>query len=222
MPLLLSEFDLRKSIVRACRALHARGLVAAFDGNVSGRLPSGNLIVTPAGASKGDVTEDRLLLCSAEGKRIRGEGQVSTEVGLHLAAYAARKETRAVVHAHPPLACAFTFAGAEKVFLEPILPEVVARLGGIPSIPYATPGSADVGRLAAPLLAKHDAVLLAQHGAVTAGPDPWTAFLYMEKLEHAAAILKAASELAGSLEGLKRLTPAQVADLMNTYGRKKS
>ena len=222
MGLPLSEFDLRRQIVRACRALHSRGLVAAFDGNVSARLPSGSLLVTPAGASKGDVTEEMILLCSPQGKRIRGDGQVSTEVGLHLAAYAARREIRAVVHAHPPLACAFTFAGAERLFLEPILPEVVARLGAIPAIPYATPGSADVGRLAGPLLARHDAVLLAQHGAVTAGPDPWTAYLYMEKLEHAATILKAARELAGSAEGIKRLTTAEVADLMANYARKKS
>lgn len=214
---LLSEFDLRRQIVRACRALHQKGLVAAFDGNVSGRLPSGNLLVTPAGASKGDVTEDQLLLCTPEGKRIRGAGQVSTEVQLHLAAYRARKDVRAVVHAHPPLASAFTFAGVERLLLEPILPEVVARLGRIPAAPYATPGSKALGDLAAPLLTGHDAVLLAQHGAVTVGRDPWTAYLFMEKLEHAATILKAARELAGSEQAIRRLTPAQVEDLMKTY-----
>lgn len=193
--------------------------MAAFDGNVSGRLPSGSLLVTPAGASKGDMTEDALLLCSPEGKRIRGDGAVSTEVGLHLAAYRVRKDVRAVVHAHPPLASAFTFAGAEALLREPVLPEVVARLGVIPAAPYATPGSPELGEAAAPLLAKHDAVLLAQHGAVTLGADPWTAYLVMEKLEHAATILKAARELAGGEAGVKRLTPDQIADLMRTYAK---
>lgn len=221
MALLLSEYELRRQIVRACRALHEKGLVAAFDGNVSGRLPSGNLLVTPAGASKGDVAEEDILLCTPEGKRIRGTGSVSTEVELHLAAYRTRKDIRAVVHAHPPLASAFTFAGAEKLLAEPVLPEVVARLGAFPAAAYATPGSREVGRLAAPLLATHDAVLLAQHGAVTVGPDPWTAYLFMEKLEHAATILKAARELAGSPEAVKRLTPAQIDELMRTYAKKK-
>lgn len=216
---LLSEYDLRRQIVRACRSLHEKGLVAAFDGNVSGRLPSGNLLVTPAGASKGDVTEDMVLLCTPEGKRIRGTGHVSSEVQLHLAAYRVRKDVRAVVHAHPPFASAFTFAGAERLLLEPVLPEVVARLGGIPAAPYATPGSRELGEAAAPLMAEHDAVLLAQHGAVTLGSDPWTAYLVMEKLEHAATILKAARELAGSEAGIKRLTPEQVADLMKTYAK---
>ncbi|MBI4424153.1 MAG: class II aldolase/adducin family protein [Elusimicrobia bacterium] len=213
----LSEFDLRRQIARACRALHQKGLIAAFDGNVSGRLPSGSLLVTPAGLSKGDVTEDALLLCNAEGRRIRGEGKVSSEVQVHLAAYRVRKDVRAVVHAHPPLASAFTFAGAERLLLEPVLPEVVARLGGIPAVPYATPGTQRLADLAAPYLATHDAVLLAQHGAVTLGSDPWTAYLVMEKLEHAAAILKAARELAGSEEGVRRLTPDQVAALLRAY-----
>lgn len=221
MTLPISEYELRRQIARTCRALHEKGLVAAFDGNVSGRLPSGDLIVTPTGVSKGDVTEEKLLLCSPEGKRIRGAGQVSSEVQLHLTAYRVRKDVRAVVHAHPPFASAFTFAGVERLLLEPVLPEVVARLGSIPTAPYATPGSKEVSEAVAPLLASHDAVLLGQHGAVTVGADPWTAYLFMEKLEHAATIIKAAHELAGSEEGIRRLTPSQIADLMRTYSKKR-
>ena len=44
----------------------------------------------------------------------------------------------------------------------------------------------------------------------------------MEKLEHAATILKAARELAGSEEAIRRLTPAQVEDLMRTYAKGKN
>lgn len=216
-----SEFELRRQIVRACKALSVRGLVAAWDGNVSARLPSGNLLVTPSNMAKGDVGEDSILLCNPQGGRIRGAGQVSSEVRVHVAAYRVRPGIRAVVHAHPPLASAFTFAGAEKAFLEPVIPEVVARLGSVPALPYVTPGSQALADAAAPLLAKHDVVLLGQHGAVTVGSDPWTAFLLMEKLEHAATILKAARELAGSADGVRTLTPAQVAELLRTYGARR-
>lgn len=217
MASVLSELDLRRAIVRACRSLAAKGLVAAYDGNVSARLPSGNLLVTPARVSKAEVTEEAILYCSPEGRRIRGTGLVSTEVLLHVAAYRGRKEVRGVVHAHPPTACAFTFAGVERLLAEPILPEVVARLGAIPAVPYETPGTQELADLAAPLLARHDAVLLNQHGAVTVGADPWNAYLLMEKVEHAAVVVKAARELAGSDAGLKRLTPEQVADLLKSY-----
>ena len=47
-----------------------------------------------------------------------------------------------MVHAHLPYATACTLAGID--LLEPILPEVVITLGGIPTAPYATPGSEEV------------------------------------------------------------------------------
>ena len=217
---LFSEADLRRALVRSCRALADKGLVAGTDGNLSARLPSGSLLVTPSQTSKAGVCEEDILLCSADGRRIRGRGSVSSEVQLHVAAYRLRPALRAVVHAHPPTANAFTFAGAEAMLLEPVLPEVVARLGTVPTVPYFTPGSAALADAAAALLMRHDAVLLAQHGAVTVGSDVWSATLLMEKVEHLAVTLKAAMELAGSADGVKRLDPAQVAELKATYGKR--
>ena len=215
----LTEYDLRRQIARACPGLHDKGLVAAYDGNVSARLPSGNLLVTPSGASKGSVTEEMILLCNQQGKRIRGAGNVSTEIAVHLAAYRVRPDIRSVVHAHPPLASAFTYAGVQSLLAEPVLPEVIARLGSIPSAAYATPGTKALGEAVAPLLKTNDAVLLAQHGAVTVGADPWGAYLLMEKVEQVATIVKAARELAGSEEGIRRLTPQQIADIHRSYGK---
>ena len=220
MPPPASEADLRRGLVKACRALAEKGLVAGTDGNLSARLPSGSLLVTPSKTSKADVSEADILLCSPEGRRIRGSGAVSSEVLLHVAAYRLRPALRAVVHAHPPTANAFTFAGAEAMLLEPVLPEVVARLGSVPTVPYFTPGSQVLADAAARVLLGHDAVLLAQHGAVTVGTDVWEAYLLMEKVEHLAVTLKAASELAGSAAGVRRLTPAQVDELKRTYGKR--
>lgn len=220
MGLIHSEAELRRTIVKACRALADKGLVAGTDGNLSVRLPSGSLLVTPSQTSKASVSEEDILLCSAEGRRIRGAGTVSSEVQLHVAAYRLRPGLRAVVHAHPPTANAFTFAGAEAMLLEPVLPEVVARLGTVPAVPYFTPGSTALADAAAALLMRHDAVLLAQHGVVTVGGDVWNAYLLMEKVEHLALTLKAAMDLAGSAQGVKRLTPEQVAELKATYGKR--
>lgn len=220
MPAPASEYELRRLIAKACRSLAEKGLVASHDGNVSARLPSGYLLVTPSRVSKADVAEDAILYCSPDGKRIRGKGDVSSEIHLHLAAYRVRPDVRAVVHAHPALASAFTFAGAEALLAKPVLPEVVARLGSIPAVPYVTPGTPELGRAAEPLLKTHDAVLLNQHGALTLGKDPWDAYLLMEKVEHAATILKAARDLAGSDEGVKALTPRQVEDLLKSYRKK--
>ena len=214
-----TERELRRQIVRACLALSQRGLVAATDGNVSARLGPERILVTPSGTSKGEVDELSVLLCDEEGRKIRGRGEVSSEVQVHLAAYRERPEIAAVVHAHPPLASAFTFAGMEHLFREPVIPEVAAQFGSIPTAPYATPGTRALAEAAAPFFRSSDVVLLAQHGAVTLGPDPWSAYLRMEKLEHAATILKAACELACGEANVKRLGKGQTEELLRLYGK---
>ena len=49
------ERKYREEIVRYGRMLHTRGFVAAMDGNLSVRLDSERLLVTPTGLSKGSM-----------------------------------------------------------------------------------------------------------------------------------------------------------------------
>jgi L-fuculose-phosphate aldolase len=217
-----TERELRKRIVKACAALSAKNLVAATDGNVSARLGPDRVLVTPSGVSKGDVTELDILLCDTDGRKIRGRGEVTSEVHVHLAAYRARPDACGVVHAHPPIATAFTFAGLAHLLQQPVVPEVVAQIGPIPAAPYITPGSRALAEAAAPLFKQCDVVMLAQHGAVAIGKEPWAAYLRMEKLEQFATILKASRELA-ALEAttVRTLNEQQIDDLMESYGKGK-
>jgi len=215
-----TERDLRAQIVKACHALARKNLVAATDGNVSARLGPGRILITPSGVSKGDITELSVMLCDMEGRKIRGRGEISSEVHVHLAVYRTRDDLHAVVHAHPPTATAFTFAGMEHLLREPIIPEVVAQIGPIPSAPYVTPGSRALAESIVPHIKTCDIVMLSQHGAVAAGKDPWAAYLRMEKLEHFATIIKAARELSASSD-IKRLDEKQIDDLMESYGKGK-
>ncbi|HYG75391.1 MAG TPA: class II aldolase/adducin family protein [Planctomycetota bacterium] len=215
-----TERTLRTQIQKACQALSQRGLVAATDGNVSARLGPDRVLITPSGISKGDVTELNIMLCDMDGRKIRGRGEISSEVHVHLAAYRSRDDIGAVVHAHPPTATAFTFAGMEHLLREPIVPEVTAQIGPIPSAPYVTPGSRALAEAFAPHIKTCDIVMLSQHGAVAVGKDPWAAYLRMEKLEHFAMIVKAARELSGSGD-VKRLDEQQIDELMESYGKGK-
>ena len=49
----MTEYELRQEMVRVGRLLWERGYVAATDGNLSARLGSDRLLVTPSGLSKG-------------------------------------------------------------------------------------------------------------------------------------------------------------------------
>ena len=203
-----TENQLRREIVRVCRRLYDRGLIAGPDGNVSVRLDDGTILVTPAGASKGDLPEDDLVVVSAEGRTVAGVGRPSSELGMHLRIYARRPDVRAVVHAHPPWATALAVAG--EGMTEPVLPEVIVQTGGVPLVPYATPGSDALPDAFEPFLPLHDAFLMANHGATTLGATLSAAHQRMESVEHAARILIGARLLGH----VTLLTDAQVAELL--------
>ena len=206
------ERKLRRLIVKACHAACHKNLVAATDGNISARLGPNRVLITPSACSKGDVRTRDLLVCDMEGRRIYGPGAPSIEIQVHLAAYRRRPDVGGVVHAHPPITSAFSFAGREAWLNEAVLPEVVAHLGRIPTVPYFTPGSRVLADAFEMEIEKSDVLLLSQHGAVTVAQDPWAAYMLMEKLEHFAVTLKAAHELAGDAK-IKHLNAREVMEL---------
>lgn len=187
------ELALRNEIVRVCRRLYERGLIAGGEGNVSARLEDGNVLVTPSGASKIDVSESDLVVVSPDGKPVAGSGRASSELGMHLRIYRLRPDVGAVVHAHPPFATAFAVAGED--LMAPVLPEILVQIGGVPLVPYATPGSPALAAAIEPFLPHHDAFLMANHGATAYGSTLSIAHQRMESLEHAARILFSAKAL---------------------------
>lgn len=203
----------RREIVAVCRRLYERGLIAGPDGNVSVRLDASRVLVTPAGMSKVDVEPDDLVEVTLDGERVRGYREPSSEVYLHLRMYSRRPDVHAVVHAHPPLATGFAVAGTGLDAR--VLPEVLLQMGEVPVVPYATPGTTALVDRCEAVFAEHDAFLMANHGAVTAGPSLVVAHQRMESLEHAARILLAA-RLVGRVN---ELSSAQVAELLSARAR---
>lgn len=183
-------------VVETCRRLDELGLIAGAEGNVSVRLDDGNILITPSGMAKGMVTEDDLLVIApaAQADDPRAPRPASrapsSEYRMHLRIYARRPEIRAVVHAHPPLATAFAVAGED--FMAPVLPEIILQMGGVPLVPYATPGTDALGDALEPYLSRHEAFLLANHGATTIGHSLAGALHRMESLEQAARTIMGA------------------------------
>lgn len=190
---------LRAQVVRTCRRLYERGLIAGQDGNVSVRLAPDRILVTPAGFSKADVGEDDLVMMALDGTRISGPHEASSEVAMHLAAYRARPDVGAVVHAHPPVATAFAVAG--ESLPDDVLPELTVLVGTVPLVAYATPGTAALPAALAPWLPNHDAFLLANHGVTTLGRTLAEAHRRMESVEQCANILLTA-RLLGRVNAL--------------------
>lgn len=189
-----AEASARGAIVDVCRALAERHLIAGPDGNVSVRLDDGRIVCTPSGVRKGSLTPAMLVVLDPDGRPERPDARpASSEIGLHLAAYAARPDVRAVVHAHPPMATAWGLAGRD--LMAPVLAEVILLMGAVPRVPFAVPGTPALAAAFAPFFPDHDAFLMANHGALTLGSTLSLAHQRMECLEHAATVLHAASVL---------------------------
>jgi L-fuculose-phosphate aldolase len=188
----MTEAALRAEIVRVCRALYDRGLIAGREGNVSARLDNGRLLVTPAGFAKGMLAPNDIAVVTNAGETV-GDARPSTELGMHLRIYAHRPDVRAVVHAHPPHATAFAAAGRD--FMTPVFPELVAVTGPVPLVPYGRTGEAALGDAIEPFLTDHDVFLLANHGATATGDSLAEAHARMESLEQGARILTIATGL---------------------------
>ncbi|HEY1758690.1 MAG TPA: class II aldolase/adducin family protein [Bryobacteraceae bacterium] len=191
-----TEQELRQEMVRVGRFMSEKGWIAACDGNLSARMGDDRLLVTPAGACKGMLAEDDPIVCGLDGKKIEGKGRPSSELHMHLTIYQMRHDVRAVVHAHPPVATGFAAAGRELNL--GLLPEVIVGLGSVPLAAYGTPGTPALGESLLPHVEEHDAVLLANHGAVAWGEELFQAYSRMEKVEHFARITLVAELLGGA------------------------
>jgi len=191
------EKEARAAIVAVGRRLYERRVLTSIEGNISVRLEDDRLVTTPTGANKGFMTGDSLVVTDLEG-RPEGTGKPSSEIFMHLAIYRERQDVRAIVHAHPPTATGYAVAG--KQLPPAVLAEIVTSFGCIPIAPYGTPSTGALAEAVAGPIRNYDALLMANHGAVTVGTSLRQAEERMFQLEHFAEISLVSHLLGGPQE----------------------
>jgi L-fuculose-phosphate aldolase len=207
------EMRLRADLIRICRKLEEKGLVAATDGNVSCLAGEGRMLITPSGKPKGEIEPIDLLMVNMQAEVLSGSGRPSSEIRMHLLVYRKRPDIKAIVHAHPPMLTALSVAGIP--FMAEVLPEVWLTFGRVPTTPYATPTTEEVPESLDPFVGQHDAILMERHGSLTLGRDLMEAYLRLDKLEHAAHTLFYATLLKGTA-----IQPLSDTDLKKLEGVK--
>jgi L-fuculose-phosphate aldolase len=175
-----------EEIARFSRQLHQAGFVAATDGNLSVRLDNERVLSTPTAMSKGSLSADDIVTVDMDGQLISGRHNVTSEIAMHLMIYKLRPDVRGIVHAHPVTATGFATAGL--ALNQPLVSEVVMRLGSIPLAKYGTPGTPELCKSLEPLVLNHNAILMANHGAVAFAETLEGAYMNMEMIEHFAKI----------------------------------
>ena len=208
-----TEEQHRHDICAIGRWMYDRGFIVACEGNLSVRLDAGRILTTPTGMNKGMLAPDDLVITDPEGHPLRGARQVSSELAMHLLIYSRRPDVQAICHAHPSTATGFAAAG--RALDQALLPEVVVTLGQVPLARYGTPGTGELTATLEPYIPHYDAILMANHGVVTCGPDLLTAFFRMETVEHFARI----ALVSGLLGSPKLLSGREVAKLIASRAR---
>ncbi len=188
-----SENDLRLAVIACGEICYSRHLLMSNDGNISIRLGGERVLITPAKLCKGRMEPDDLLIVDLMGKVIDStkNREPSSETPMHLEVYKQRPDLRAVIHCHPIFATALTVAGLE--FPADILPEVMLTLKNVPVTDYATPSSHEDAEVIRPWIQDHNAILLRQHGSLTAGKNLDEALIHLERIEHIAEVFWRAS-----------------------------
>jgi len=209
--------DIRRDIVEIGRRLWTRGFVASNDGNISVKVGPDRLLMTPASVSKYDMTPEMMVVTDLSGTVVAAAPgrRPSSEMLMHLVAYEKRPDIGAVVHAHPPVATGFATAGLS--LNKALLPEVVIGLGCVPLADYGLPGTPALTEPMLPLIPKYDAILLANHGAVSYGKDVLQAYFRMETVEHFARI-NFVAEMLGGAKVLPKLEVDKLFTSRTRYG----
>jgi len=211
------ESSLRADIVEVGRRMYARAYTASNDGNISVRLGTDRLLMTPKSVCKGFMTPDMMCITDLDGKKLSGDRDPSSEMLMHLEVYRQRPDVQSVVHAHPPIATGFAVAGIP--LNRAVLAEVLTTLGSIPIAEYATPSTSELPQAVRKYIKAHDGMLLANHGALTVGADVYAAYYKMETIEHFAKISFVA-RLLGNENLIAREEVERLQALRGTYGIK--
>ncbi|MBQ8005924.1 MAG: class II aldolase/adducin family protein [Clostridia bacterium] len=206
---MINEEQIKEQICEIGRRIYAKGMVASNDGNISVKLSENEFLCTPTGVSKGFMTTEYICKVDKDGNVIEANPgfKPSSEIKMHMRVYRERPDVNAVVHAHPLYATSFAIAGIPLT--DPIMPEAVIALGSVPIAEYGTPSTEEIPNAISKYLQSYDAVLLANHGALSFSDSLLNAYHKMESLEFYAQLLYHAKMLGGP----KLLTDEQVEGL---------
>jgi L-ribulose-5-phosphate 4-epimerase len=167
------------------------GLVGAKEGNLSVRIDSATVLITPTGSRKRELREPDFVRVNLDtGGVLRGKTPPpSSELPLHLAIYRTMPHAVAVAHAHPLYVLALDRA---RIPIEIVSPEADLPQGAVvPTVPPLQSGSEALAVAAVRVLETSGlpVAVLSGHGAVVWGNDPKDAVDRLELLERSAQVL---------------------------------
>ena len=137
-------FGNEKEIIEAGILLDRYELVSLTCGNLSVRMPTGEILVTPSGMMYEKMVEDEMIVMDIDGNVIEGTRKFSSDTPAILHIFRERPDINAVIHPPAVRNCGFAHSGLTE-FRVCITALANAAGGNVPITPYSAAGSIDKG-----------------------------------------------------------------------------
>ncbi len=211
-----SELDIKKSLLATAKEMISCGLVEGTAGNVSARLPDGNIVLTPSSVDYDTMTLHDLVVTDIDGNVLAGERTPTSEKSLHLACLKKYSDIGAVIHCHAMFATMFAIV---RQPIPCVIEEFDVYVGGdVPVADYKMTGSEELAEEVSKWVENRGAVLMANHGLLCVGKDAPDALKVAKLVERTAKILWGA-KLLGEPVSLPEATMEQFGPLYKLMGR---
>jgi L-ribulose-5-phosphate 4-epimerase len=161
---------LRAEVLEKAKQMVIDGLAYESGGNISAIDADTDLIaITPSAIEYRKMKVEDITVIDKEGNVVDGRYKPTSETPLHTIFYRERTDVGAVIHTHAPYASVFA------VIDEPVpmvVTEAALCIGGpVEVAPYRRPGTEELSKIALEVMGDGVAILLAQHGLITVGPN---------------------------------------------------
>ena len=208
----------KQAVIETALTIKEYGLIALAGGNVSMRLPDGDILVTPSGTYYETMKPQDVLRMDIEGNIKEGDLKPSVDTIAQLYIYKHMPEVNAIIHTHQVYATAVGLISDKLPAVTTTLSNVT--LGEVNVAPYSSPASLNMGIETVENINGKRAVILKHHGVVTVGgnlKEALYAAIYME--ETAKAYL--AAKAAGVPAELTKEQSDHAAEIFKDVGQKK-
>lgn len=208
----------KQEVLNAALKLDRYGLIALSGGNVSWRMDSGEVLVTPSGMIYDDMVPEDILVVDLDGNIIEGERKASVDTEALLYIYKNMPRVNAVIHTHQPYA---TGLGLVMDELPCNLSTMAnATEGPVAVAEYGDPGSLSMGVEAVKAIGDRLAVVLKHHGVIAVGRDLRQALFSCVYLEEAAKTVSVALSTGMPMATMTHEQIDEAVAVFHRYGQK--
>jgi L-fuculose-phosphate aldolase len=177
----------RREVIASCLELADRGYLAGTGGNVAYRIDDVHFAVTPSATDYYAMKpEDICVLRLHDLVRVAGDRRPSIEHKLHAHVLRVRRDCRASIHTHQPIASAYTLLGRALEIHHPLHQIVLGQKAAL--VGYAPSGTSWLAsKLKRALRPEINAYFMRNHGVVCCGPTLGETVARAKALESACA-----------------------------------